>query len=83
MTFDALLAEVEKSYKRIIVFVEGLTREQLERKANIPQMKESQWGEYPTLGGLISVLGEHHLHAHSSHMREILQSLGVQAGEGQ
>ena len=80
MTFSALLAEVEKSYDRIAVFVAGLTREQLERKAHIPKMKESPWGDYPTLEILISVLGESHLHHHSSHMREILQALGVQAG---
>ena len=79
MTFSALLAEVEKSYDRTAVFVAGLTREQLERKAHIPKMKESPWGEYPTLESMISVLGEHHLHSHSIHMREILQALGVQA----
>jgi hypothetical protein len=79
MTFSSLLAEVEKSYDRISVFVAGLTREQLARKAHVPKMKESQWGEYPTLESLISVLGEGHLHSHSNHMREILQSLGVQA----
>jgi hypothetical protein len=82
MTFNALLAEVEKAYERISVFVAGLTREQLDRKAHIPKMKESPWGEYPTLESMISVLGERHLHSHSSHMREILQALGVPA-EGQ
>ena len=79
MTFNALLAEVEKSYDRIIVFAAGLTREQLERKAHIPKMKESPWGEYPTLESLISVLAERHLHFHTGHMREILQGLGVPA----
>ncbi len=79
MTFSALLAEVEKSYDRIIVFAAGLTREQLDRKARIPKMKESQWGEYPTLESMISVLGEGHLHFHSKDMRETLQALGFQA----
>jgi hypothetical protein len=46
-------------------------------------MKESPWGEYLTLESLISVLGESHLHSHSSHMREILQALGVHAAEQQ
>ena len=80
MTFSALLAEVEKSYDRITGFVEGLSREQLNRKAHIPKMRESPWGEYPTLESLISVLGENHLHFHTGHMREILQALGVKAG---
>ncbi len=80
MTFSALLEEVEKSYDRIIGFVAGLSREQLNRKVHIPKMKESPWGEYPTLGSLISVLGENHLHSHTDHMREILQALGVKAG---
>lgn len=83
MTFSELLAEVEKAYGRIAVFVAVLTRGQLERKAHVPQMKESPWGEYPTLESMISVLGEGHLHSHSSHMREILQALGVQAEGGE
>ncbi|HTZ40098.1 MAG TPA: DinB family protein [Syntrophales bacterium] len=82
MTFSALLAEVEKSYERITAFAAGLTREQLARKARIPKMKESPWGEYPTLENMISVLGEHHLQSHSNHMREILQALGVQTEGG-
>ena len=80
MTFSALLAEVEKSYDRITGFVASLSREQLNRKAHIPKMRESPWGEYPTLESLISVLGENHLHSHTDHMREILQALGVKAG---
>ncbi len=79
MTFSALLAGIEKSYDRISGFAAGLTREQLDRKAHIPKMKESPWGEYPTLENLISVLGERHLYFHSNPMREILQALGVPA----
>ncbi len=80
MRFSQLLFDVEQAYQCIIAFVEGLTREQLDRKARIPKMKESPWGEYVTLETLIFVLGERHLQSHTEHMREILQALGMKAG---
>lgn len=81
-SFVELRSEVERMYKGIADFAEGLSKEQLDRKARIPMLKESSFGEYPTLEtwiGLTAGSEESHLQFHINHMREILQTLGVPA----
>jgi hypothetical protein len=77
MTFSGLLDAFGREYRQIADFVAGLSVEQLQRKAHVPVFKETPMGEYPTLADFLSVLAEHHLEFHITHMKEILQALGV------
>jgi hypothetical protein len=74
-SFAELLTEFGREYDRICQFATELSREDLDRKAHVPKLKESPLGEYPTLENMIKGLGQFHLQSHIDHMREILQAL--------
>ncbi len=75
MPLGQLLTEVELEYVRIALFVARLSKEQLNRKAHIPLLKDSPIGEYPTLAAWVEGIVGYHLDFHINHMKEILQAL--------
>ena len=75
MTLSGLLSEFTREYTDIAAFVEGLSGEQLSRKARIPMLKESPLGEYPTLAQWVMGLSDFHIGFHIDHMHEILRAL--------
>ena len=77
MTMSELLAEFRKEYLQIADLVAGLSEVQLQRKAHIPMLRESELGEYPTLASFVGGLTDYHLDFHIKHMQEIMQVLGV------
>ncbi len=77
MSLAELIAEFNLEYTRIATFIEGLSEEQLSRKAHIPMLKNSPLGEYPTLDQWAVGLSNYHIGFHIDHMREILQALGL------
>ncbi len=78
MSLTELLTEFDRKYASIAAFVEGLTEEQLARKAHIPMLKESPLGEYPTLAQWAFGLANFHVSSHIDHMRESVQALALQ-----
>ena len=77
MTFAGLLSEFEQQYLQLADLVEGLSEEQLARKAHVPLFKETPMGEYLSLATFVGALADHHMEFHINHMREILRALGV------
>jgi len=75
MSVSELVAVCEMNYQRIANFAAELTEGQLARKAHIPKLKDSPLGEYPTLKGMIDVLGAYHVQDHIDHLREIMAAL--------
>ena len=78
MTLSELLAEFDREYGRIAGLVGELSPEQLARKAQIPMLKESPIGEYPTLEVWVRAIAEHHVGFHIDHLREILAALAAE-----
>lgn len=76
MTLRELLAEFDREYKGLADFLEGLSEEQLARRAHIPMLRDTEIGEYPTLAQWAFGLGGWHLGFHIDHLKEILQVLG-------
>lgn len=77
MSFKGLLAACEANYEQVADFVAGLSDAQLTRTAHIPELLKSPLGEYPTLEGMINVLGEYHIQSHIEHLNEIIGELAT------
>jgi hypothetical protein len=78
MSFAELVAECEQNYERVANLAAELSDGQLARKAHITKLKDTPLGEYPTLEGMISGLGEYHVQFHTDHLREILAALSAE-----
>lgn len=63
-----LLSKFEKQYAELGTFFAGLTEDQMSRKANIPFLKETPLGEYPTLGQWAGAIVNFHLADHIQHL---------------
>lgn len=80
MSMAELLAEFEGEYGGMARLVEGLTAEQLGRKAHIPLLKESPVGEYPTLAQWVDALTDFHIGFHVDHLKEVVREIDPVAG---
>jgi DinB superfamily len=66
-----LTSRVESTYTEMGSFLAGLSEEQLNRKAQVPLLKETPIGEYPTLGQLAGALINFHLNDHVQQLRNL------------
>ncbi len=73
MSVAELTSKVESTYGEMATLLSGLSEEQLSRKAQAPQLKETPLGEYPTLGQLAAAVINVHLNDHVNHLRNLCQ----------
>lgn len=66
-----LLADVETRYRELANFLGSLSDEQLQRKGHIPLLKETPFGEYPTLEQWASGLINFHMAAHVGQLQNL------------
>ena len=77
MPVGELLSKVRRQYDEVGDFVAGLSEEQLNRKAHIALLKESPFGEYPTLAQWTQVIIDYHLAGHVASLPETRKQLGA------
>ncbi len=71
MSVAELTSKLESTYGEMATILSGLSEEQLNRKAQAPQLKETPLGEYPTLGQLAAAVINFHLNDHINHLRNL------------
>jgi hypothetical protein len=77
MSIRELIAEFDREYSDIADYAATLSNDELGRKAHVPLFKDTDLGEYPTLGQIIQGLADYHMDFHLRHLREVLEALGV------
>ena len=73
MPVSQLLAKVDSEYSGIGDWLAGLSDEQLARKAHVPLLKETPFGEYPTLAQWATAMINYHLNDHINQLRALAQ----------
>jgi len=69
--FSELISQVESQYGALGTFLIGLNDEQFVRKAHVPVLKDTPFGEYPTLAQWTGFLINVHLGGHISQLRAL------------
>ncbi|MBI2913945.1 MAG: DinB family protein [Chloroflexi bacterium] len=73
MPVAELLSSVRAQYEPMGEFLAGLSDEQLARKGRVPLLKDSPFGEYPTLAQLAGALINFHFADHVNQIRNSRQ----------
>jgi hypothetical protein len=66
-----LISQVKSQYGALGTFLSGLADEQFGRKAHVPALKDTPFGEYPTLGQWAGFLINVHLGGHINQLRAL------------